>query len=245
MELKVFEDYPELSVAVATVIIECIRDNPHAVICFASGDTPRLAYQVVADMARKENINMQQCSFIGLDEWLGIPPDNAGSCHYFLQQLLFIPIGARPSQVYLFDAMTANEEEECEKMNNVIVAKGGIDLMIAGVGMNGHIGFNEPGTDIRSLAHVAVLDDTTRTVGQKYFRDKVVISKGITVGLKQVMEAKTLLMMANGQKKATVIRKAVEESISADFPASLIQQHPHAILMTDKEAASALATRIK
>ncbi|MEI9909424.1 MAG: glucosamine-6-phosphate deaminase [Bacteroidota bacterium] len=240
MELKIFEDYTKLSDAAATMVIECIKNKPGAILCFASGDTPKLACQLIAEMAKKENINLSKCFFIGLDEWLGIEPENTGSCHYFFQQYLFAPSGIDRSQVHLFDALATNAEEECKKMNRIIEEKGGIDLMVVGVGMNGHIGFNEPGTDIDSISHVALLDEITKNIGQKYFNQTVTINKGITVGLKQIMQAKKLLMMANGKKKAPVIKRAVEGEISIDFPAGLIRRHNNGILMVDTEAASEL-----
>lgn len=154
-------------------------------------------------------------------------------------------MGVTPSQVHLFDGMTINEDEECKKMNQIIDRRGGIDLMVVGVGMNGHIGFNEPGTDIGSAAHVAELDDITKNVGKKYFSEAVTIDRGITVGLKQVMQAKTLLMMANGKKKAPVIKQALETEAGTDFPASLIQKHSNGILVIDREAATELETAFK
>ena len=245
MQLKKFQDYTALSTAAAAMIIECVRKKPGALLCFATGDTPRLTYQLVAEIAKKEEVDFGNCFFIGLDEWLGIPPDNTGSCHHFLHQYLFIPLGIHPSQFQLFDGLTTNEDGECERMNRLIEKKGNIDFMVAGVGMNGHIGFNEPGTDMNSMAHVAVLDETTRHVGKKYFQDEVPISKGITLGLKQVLQAETLLMLANGLKKAPVIKRTLEEEISNSFPASLIQQHKNGILMIDTEAASELETAQK
>jgi glucosamine-6-phosphate isomerase len=221
------------------MIIDCIKNKPDALLCFATGHSPKLAYEMVADRAVKEKIDFSKCFMIGLDEWMGIPPDNPGSCHWYLHEYLFNPIKIDPPQVHLFDAFTKNEKKECNKMNKLIAANG-IDLMVVGVGMNGHIGFNEPGTDINSLAHVAELEEMTKSVGQKYFSGNVSISKGITVGLKQVMEAETLVMLANGKAKAPVIKKAVEEEISTNFPATLIRQHKNGFLMLDNEAASEL-----
>ncbi|MBC7828242.1 MAG: glucosamine-6-phosphate deaminase [Chitinophagaceae bacterium] len=240
MELKTYQDYNAMSSAAADMIIDCVRKKPQALLCFATGDTPRLTYQILAENSKRDKIDFSKCFMIGLDEWLGISPDNTGTCHHFLHTWLLQPLSIDPSQIHLFDGLTPNEEEECERMNNLITKKGPIDFMVVGVGMNGHIGFNEPGTDIESLAHVAILDHTTRTVGKKYFRDDVQINRGITLGLKQVMQAETLLMIANGKKKAPVIKQAVSEKISNSFPASLIQRHSNAILMTDNEAASEL-----
>jgi glucosamine-6-phosphate isomerase len=240
MELKVYEDYTTLSVAAATTIIDYVRKNPSSLLCFATGDTPKLTYQVIVEITKRNMVDFSKCLIIGLDEWLGIPPDNSGSCHHFLHKYLFEPLAINSSQIHLFDAMTTNEEEECEKMNKFIDAKGSVDLMLVGVGMNGHIGFNEPGADINSTAHVSMLDEITQSVGQKYFHEKVSICKGITLGLKQVMQAHTLLMMANGKKKAPVIKQAMEEQISTSFPAGFVRGHKNGILMIDREAASEL-----
>ena len=143
----------------------------------------------------------------------------------------------------MFNAFVPDEKQECETMNKLI-RKQGIDLMVVGVGMNGHIGFNEPGTPTDSVAHVAELEEVTKTVGQKYFADKISIGKGITVGLKQVMEAQTLIMLASGQKKAPVVKRAVEDEISNDFPATFMRNHQNAWLMVDMEAASELKNQM-
>ena len=240
MELKIFKDYSELSMAAAMQIINCVKNKPTAVLCFATGDTPKLAYQNVGEIAKQHNVDFTKCFFIGLDEWFGIPPANTGSCNYFLHHYLFAPLAINSSQVYLFDAMTMNEEVECEKMNKLIEEKAGIDLMLVGVGINGHVGFNEPGAEIDSGAHIAQLEEITKSVGQKYFNEEVSINKGMTLGLKQVMNAGTLIMMANGNKKAPVVRRILNENISTDFPASLIRQHNNSLLMVDEEAASEL-----
>lgn len=241
MELKVYKDYNDLSAAAAEMIIDCVKSKPEALLCFATGSTPKLAYEMVAEKAINDRIDFSKCFIIGLDEWVGIPPENTGSCHWFLHEYLFTPMKIDLSQVHLFDALAKNQEGECKKMNKLIAANG-IDLMVVGVGMNGHIGFNEPGTDLDSVAHVAQLDETTKTVGQKYFSGKVSIEQGMTVGLKQVMQAEKLLMMANGKMKAPVIKRTVEEIVSTEFPASLAHKHKNGFLMIDEEAASELKT---
>lgn len=239
MELQIFDTYEILSAAAAGLIIDTVKKKPDAVLCFASGDTPKRAYELVAQRAKQENIDFTKSTFIGLDEWLGVPPHNPGSCQYFLQEYLIRPLDLHSEQVHLFDGLTTDAEIECEKMNQLITEKG-IDCMLVGVGLNGHIGFNEPGTDINSLAHVSELDKITVTVGQKYFAGAIPADKGITIGLKQVMESGTLLMMANGTKKAPVIKQAVEGGITNEFPASLLRQQHNSILMIDTEAASEL-----
>lgn len=244
MELKVYADERLLADAASEIIISIVVQKPTAVVCFATGDSPKLTYQLLTEKVKTRNIDFSNCFIIGLDEWLGIPPDNSGSCHYFLHHYLLHPLAIHSSRAFLFNGLTENEQESCKEMNQLIAAAGGIDFMLVGIGLNGHIGFNEPGTDENSLAHVAMLDNTTRTVGQKYFETTVSINKGITLGLKQVMEARTLLMIANGTKKAPVIKKLLEEEITRDFPGSLIRRHARSILAIDAAAASELQKEI-
>jgi len=240
MQLKIYKDYQSLSEAAATEIIELVKNKPSAVICLASGDTPRLTCKLLVEKTVKEKVDLSHVTFIGLDEWIGIPPENEGSCHYFFQSELFQPLHFSSSQVYLFDAMAVNLDEERGKMDRVIFEKGGIDLMIVGIGMNGHIGFNEPGVSFDNYAHVIDLDDTTISVGQKYFKTPVDLQKGITLGLKHLQQSKKVLLLANGAKKAAVVKKTVEGEITNEFPASIMQTHANGFVMIDQEAASLL-----
>jgi len=240
MQLTIYNDYRELSSHAADAIIDCIKNKPMAVICLASGDTPRLTCSLFVQKVLEEKIDLSHCTFIGLDEWVGIPPENEGSCHYFFHTYIFGPLKLSPTQFYLFDALSNNLAEQCRQMDKIIADKGGIDLMIVGAGMNGHIGFNEPGVSIKNYAHVIELDEITQAVGQKYFNTPVTISKGITLGLQHLLESKQVIMLANGTKKAPVIKKAMEETISTQFPATVMRMHNNSLMMTDEEAASLL-----
>lgn len=243
MELTVFKDHGTLSSHAADTIIALVKRKPDAVLCLAAGDTPRLTYSLVVEKATGVKIDFTRCTFIGLDEWAGIPPGNEGSCHYFLQHNILGPLRISASRVHLFDALSRDLEKECKQMDEVIAAKGGIDLMLVGVGMNGHIGFNEPGVPVDLYSHVVELDETSRTVGQKYFRQQTVLTRGITLGLKHLLQSRCAVMIANGAKKADVIRRAMEEDITPSTPASIIRKHTNGLVLLDKEAASALAGR--
>jgi 6-phosphogluconolactonase/glucosamine-6-phosphate isomerase/deaminase len=168
-----------------------------------------------------------------------MPGDNEGSCRYFFEHKLFRPLKLDPYQCHLFDAQAGDLDIELKKMDALILNKG-IDLMVVGIGLNGHIGFNEPGTPFDSPCHIATLDEVTTSVGQKYFTVETPLSKGITVGLRHLMSAKHLILIANGSKKAEVIQKALAGPVSPAFPASIVQEHPNAIVITDFEAASLL-----
>lgn len=237
MKVNVYPDYETLSQNVADEIIRCVRNKPDAVLCLAAGDTPRLTYETLTARATKEGIDFSHCTFVGLDEWVGVPLDNEGTCSWFLQRHIFTPLSLSRSQIHLFDAMASDLENECNKMNEIISGKGGIDLMLVGIGMNGHIGFNEPGALIDSYAHVIDLDNTTRTVGQKYFRQQMSLTRGITLGLKHLMEARQVILIASGERKAEIIKHTLRGPVTTKVPATVVRNHPNSMIMLDEAAA--------
>jgi glucosamine-6-phosphate isomerase len=241
MQTKIYPDYETLSAAVAQIMFDKIKQKPTAVICLASGHTPLLPCQLFVQKANDEHLHISETTFIGLDEWVGVPPENEGSCHYFLYNTVFNPLILQAGQIHVFNAMADNLQAECETMDEVIKHNGGIDLMIVGIGMNGHIGFNEPGVAFTNYSHVINLDETTLSVGQKYFSTETNISKGITIGLQHLMNAKQVLLIANGEKKAPIIKKTIEEEVSNKIPATIMQTHKNGIIMIDAAAASQLS----
>ncbi|WP_152267625.1 6-phosphogluconolactonase [Agriterribacter humi] len=240
MQLTIFKDYNALSQQAADEIIALVKRKPDAVLCLASGSTPLLTCQLLTEKALTQNIDFSRCIFIGLDEWVGIPPENEGSCAFFFHNQVFKQLNFSSSRIHLFNALSENLARECETMDNVIVENGGIDLMLVGVGMNGHIGFNEPGVSFDLYAHVAKLDETTTSVGQKYFREATELRQGITLGLKHLLESKKVLMLANGNKKAAIIQRAIEGEITNQLPASIIRRHPNSTVMIDEDVAAML-----
>jgi glucosamine-6-phosphate isomerase len=240
MQLQIYKDYQTLSSHVASNIIDLVKKKPNAVLCLASGHTPVLTYSIVAERAASENIDFGHCTFIGLDEWMGIPPNVEGSCHFFLQKNIFGPLNISSSQYHLFDALAVDPQKECYKMDKIISEKGGIDLMLLGVGMNGHIGFNEPGVSFDNCSHLVQLDDTTLSVGQKYFANETALGKGLTLGVKTVTDTNKVILMATGVKKAEVMKKVLEGEVSNTVPASIIRNHRNSFVMIDDDAASSL-----
>jgi galactosamine-6-phosphate isomerase len=242
MQLNVFKNYQELSAFTADIAAQSIKEKPDLVLCMASGSTPSLTCDLLVKKLKQEKIDYSHLSFIGLDEWVGLPPANTGSCHYFFKTKIFKPLQLKPGQYHLFDACASDLRQECKKMDELIAGRGGIDLMIVGIGLNGHIGFNEPGTSFSSLTHVAELEDITKSVGQqKYFNEPVVLDKGITIGLGHLMNTGKVLLIANGTKKAGVIRRTIEGPVTEEYPASIMQQHKNGIVVIDEEAAALLS----
>ncbi|MEO6719905.1 MAG: glucosamine-6-phosphate deaminase [Ferruginibacter sp.] len=240
MQLSIYKDYEELSHYAAAAIIDFVKTNPLAVLCFATGDSPRLTYKLIVEAAQAKKVDFSKCSFTALDEWVGISPENEGSCHHFLETNIFKPLQIEAANIHLFDALSDDLANECRKMDQLIQEKGGIDLMLVGVGMNGHIGFNEPGTLIDQYSHVVNLDDTTQKVGQKYFKEATQLKQGITLGLKHFLQSKKTIMLASDSKKAGIMKQVIKGEISTAVPASVIRMHLNAEIMIDEEAAALL-----
>ncbi len=245
MQLNIFKDYAALSHNTAEKVVHQVQEKANSVLCLAAGNTPTLTYQYIVEIARQKQVDFSQVQFVGLDEWVHIPPDNPGSCQYFLRHHLFTPLQIAESQIHLFDALAEDLASACEQMNALIRQQGGLDLILVGVGMNGHIGFNEPGVSPDLYAHVVDLDETTQVVGQKYFSQSTPLKKGITLGMRHVLEARSALMIASGAKKAEIMRKVLVEDISVQVPASLLRKHDNGFALLDEEAASLLTLKAK
>jgi len=241
MQILSFKNYEQLSGYAADFIADSIKNKPNLVLCMASGSTPALTCDLLVQKLKEGQIDYSKITFLGLDEWVSLPPTNTGSCHYFFHKKIFEPLQLPSSQYFLFNALADDLKSECSKMDKVIADKRGIDLMIVGIGMNGHIGFNEPGTSFAALSHVAELDELTKSIGQKYFDGPVELGKGITIGFGHLMNTKKVFLMANGPKKAEVIKKTIEGPVAESFPASIMQKHPSSFILIDEAAASALS----
>lgn len=242
MKLSIFPTYESLSDHAADVMIDVVKQKPNCLIGIVSGDSPRLAYDLFCEKAKANGLDTSQLQFVGFDEWVGIPPSNEGSCHAFLHRHVFTPLGLPKANYHVFDAMSSDLEGECDRMNAFIAERECLDLLLVGVGMNGHIGFNEPGVDFNNYAHVQLLEGITLEVGQKYFKEATELQYGITLGLRHLMEASQVLMLANGKKKAGIMQKALEGKVGNAVPASIIRTHPDSEVLLDEAAAGMLKT---
>ncbi len=227
-----------MSRATADLILEQVKRRPNSLLCFPSGDSPAGVFKCLIADAQAGKVDFSQCYFVGLDEWVGMDKDDDGSCTNFLYGHFFTPMQIKPDQVKFFDAKAANLDAACSAMDDFIKLHGPLDIMLVGIGMNGHIGLNEPGTDFNLYAHHAPLAPTTKTVGQKYFKQQTVLTEGITLGLKHLQEAKIPMLIAAGSKKAEIIAKALKGEITNQIPASIFQTLPSAVVLLDEEAAA-------
>lgn len=242
MEVKVFTDNELLSDYMADQLINQLIQKPESLICFASGNSPKRAAALFVDKVKSNNIDTSRFSFVGLDEWVGVDAGTKGSCHHDFKEWIFEPLGIGSAQYHLFDGTSTELNNECNKMDQFIAAKGGIDLMIVGIGMNGHIGFNEPGVDFNQLSHVVPLDEITSIVGQQYFEKPMELQYGITLGFKHLLQSRKVFLLANGTKKAEVVKRAIEGPVDNSFPASIMQQHANGFVLIDEAAASLVSS---
>lgn len=238
MSLRVFADASALAQHTAHHIADLLKTKPDATLCLASGETPIATFHALVELAKTGHANLDQCVFVGLDEWVGFGPEDQGSCSFYLYRDLFEPLNLRPEQVQYFNAKADDLGVECQKIDTILAERGGLDVLLVGIGMNGHIALNEPGTPFTNRCHVVELAETTIQVGQKYFDKHTELSHGITLGLQHLMEAKEVILMANGARKATVIRQALQGPVTEQFPATIIQQHPNAHVWIDEACAN-------
>ena len=157
-----------------------------------------------------------------------------------LKRDCFELLGLQPHQTEYFNVNAINLEKECDRINSLIARNGGLDIMLVGVGTNGHIGMNEPGTSFDSYAHLSTLAEETKNVGQKYFSKPTSLSLGITLGLRHLREAKLPIVMASGEKKAAIIAKGLTQAPTDEIPMSISQLIPQGYVMLDEAAASQL-----
>lgn len=240
MTIRIFEDYEKLSHASAEMMIDQVLKKPDCVICIPSGETPKGTFRHFVALSQERNVDLSSATFVGLDEWVGVMPDNPGSCGNFIRTWLLDPLKISPANVHLFNGMATDLGAECQKMDMAIKNRGGLDFILVGIGMNGHIGLNEPGVSPDLHSHVMELAPTTREVGQKYFQKHTALTRGITLGLKYLLEARTAVLIANGEKKASIIRDTIAGPISTTVPSTIMHKHPNGFIYVDADAASEL-----
>lgn len=245
MKIQVFPSYEKLSHAAAEEMVRTIQRKPNAVLCVASGNSPLQTCHVFVNLVKQNGIDVSNVFFVGLDEWLGVNPDDQGSGESFFKKNIGEPLGISKNKYHMFNAAAKDVASECKQMDDVIAKIGGIDLMVVGIGINGHIGFNEPGVPFDLKSHVIELTPTTTTVGQKYFSEQKPLKYGITLGLAHLMQSREVLLLADGAKKTTIVGKALNGPVSREIPASILRDHPNSLVMLDRVAAADLTVRFE
>ena len=229
-----------MSEKAADAVMQTAESLEQPVLCTASGDSPAGLYKELVKDVSDNATDISGWYFIGLDEWLNMNGSDEGSCRFHLNNQLFNPLQVATDHIGFFDGRQKPPEKECENVEHFIRQHGGISIAILGLGMNGHVGMNEPGTSAVLRSHVTNLDTQTQKIGQKYFKKEQALSQGITLGLATLMESRSIVLLVNGGHKAKIVRQVLEGEISDKLPASLLRRHPGLKVYLDKEAAALL-----
>ena len=235
------KDYDELSREAAKIVADRLQKKPNLVLGLATGSTPLGLYKELIRMHKEEGLDFSKVTTFNLDEYIGLPPSHDQSYHYFMQENFFKHVNIDPRFIHVPHGLTKDVNHFCEWYEERIQQFGGIDLQILGIGGNGHIAFNEPGSSLGSRTRIKTLTEKTREDNKRFFnKDEIVPKYAITMGVGTIMNAKELLLVAGGMGKASAINASVEGALTAMCPASIIQMHEQAFVIVDKYAASKL-----
>lgn len=233
MKVIVAENASELGKQAFKLLAEAVAGGAKT-LGLATGSSPVELYQEIV----ASDLDFTDMTSINLDEYVGLAPDNVQSYHYFMQEHLFKFKPFKAS--YVPDGLAKDVQAECDRYNQLI-KDNPIDLQVLGIGQNGHIAFNEPGTPFDSVTHEVALTDSTIQANSRFFDSIDEVPKSaICMGISNIMTAKEILLLAKGESKAKAIKAMVEGPVTTDIPASVLQKHPNVTVIADQAAASLL-----
>jgi glucosamine-6-phosphate deaminase len=242
MEIVILPDGAAVGAAAADRIAAVVRRNPAAVLGLATGSSPLGVYGALASLVAAGEVDLSRASGFALDEYVGVPPESPLSYAATIAHDATGPLGMDPAKVRTPDGNAADLEAACATYEQAIREAGGVDVQILGIGTNGHIGFNEPTSSFASRTRIKTLAPRTREDNARFFDGDLdaVPLHCITQGLGTILDARKLLLLAQGESKAAAIAAAVEGPLSAMVPGSALQLHPDAVVIVDEAAASKL-----
>jgi galactosamine-6-phosphate isomerase len=219
-----FENLAALNTASSAFMLDVLRENPRALVCAATGNSPTGAYRQL--VARKDDFNSAGLRFIKLDEWASLPMDHPGSCEYYLQQHLLTPLQIPTHHFISFDSMAGNPEMECNRIQHYLDKNGPIDLCVLGLGLNGHLAFNDPAENLTPHVHLAQLSATS--LEHPMIQGVTGVTHGYTLGMADLLQSKTIVLMVNGKHKNAILTELLKQQISTQLPASFLWLHANA-----------------
>lgn len=242
MEVIIAPDRWKAAHLVARVVAKALRAKPALVLGLATGRTMERVYAALAECHARDGLDFSRCTTFNLDEYIGIPASDPGSYRHYMDQHLFGKVNIDPGRVHLPDGMASDLGAECARYEALIAACGGIDLQLLGLGVAGHIGFNEPLSALRSRTREKALTPATLAQNAPMFGGDAarVPRRAITMGVGTILDSRRCLMLVTGDTKASILAKAVEGPITSMVTASALQLHPHCQVVADEEAASEL-----
>lgn len=233
------KDYADMSRKAANIVSAQVIMKPDCVLGLATGSTPIGLYKQLVEWYQKGDLDFSEVRTVNLDEYKGLPRDNDQSYYYFMHENLFDHVNLPVESTHLPNGMEKDSEKECRRYSALIKSMGGIDLQLLGIGHNGHIGFNEPDEAFDSDVHCVDLTESTIEANKRFFASADDVPKqAYTMGIKTIMQAKKILIVASGEDKAQIVHDAFFGPITPKVPASVLQLHNDVTLVADEAALS-------
>ena len=244
MEVIIQRDYEQMSRTAARIVADVLNTKPNAVLGMATGSTPLGLYKELVRLHKEEQLDFSRVTTFNLDEYVGLPVNHPQSYHYFMHEHFFRHVNIPPQNINIPSGTTSNYPAFCQWYEEQIVACGGVDLQILGIGSDGHIAFNEPTSSLSSRTRLKTLSKQTIDDNARFFeRREDVPVYAITMGVGTILDARKLVLVASGNTKARAIAQAVEGPVTSMVTASAIQLHRDAVVIVDDEAAGGLTMR--
>ena len=238
MKILVCKDYEELSRKSAEIVVSQVNQKKDSVLGLATGGTPVGMYQELVKSYREGKVDFGKVITFNLDEYYGVDHENINSYHYYMNTNFFDHVNIDRKNINIPNGMSKDIEKECREYDEKIQSLGGIDLQILGVGLNGHIGFNEPAKELMSTTHITDLTKETINANARFFEDiSQVPTKAITVGMATILRSKKIVVLINGKNKSKIFEKIIGKKITTQIPATLLQLHPDVTIVVDEQAA--------
>ena len=240
MKLIVVKDYDEMSLKASEIIINLLKEKKDATLGLATGSSPIGIYKNLIKAVNQKEISFKDVKTYNLDEYCNLPKSHPESYYSFMHRNLFSHVDINLDNVHIPNSEGDDLEKLCNDYNELL-HKATIDLQLLGIGANGHVGFNEPNTPFDQETWIVKLTDKTREDNKRFFNSiDEVPTHAMTMGIKNIMQAKKLLLVASGKNKAEAIKKLASSEVTEAFPASCLHLHKDAIVICDEEAASLL-----
>jgi len=241
MHVHISDNYADMSRKASELVVDYIKKTPKTLVSFPGGSTPVGFINEFVSAVNQGAVDISQTRYVSLDEWVGLSDQDEGSCGHFNRYHLLNRLETPFADVHLIDGTAEDIEVERRRLDQYIAAHGPLGVSVLGIGLNGHLGFNEEGVSFDSNALVVSLSPTTKQVMGKYFGNRFAPECGITQGLGQIRQAEVIILLANGLHKADILRKALEGPITPEVPASILQTHPNVCVVIDRNAARELS----
>lgn len=240
LKITIAKNEEEFDRIAAWKIIGCMLSNPHAVIGLSTGQTTKNMHRIVSEIFRSNPFDVSGITLFGLDEITNVPRDYDGACYTMLKNQIVDALGIKEENFIMPPTLSDNYAEEAKKFQSELELRGGIDLQILGLGTNGHLGFNQPGTPFESETWVSRMDGVLEARVRKETGITEGELGGLTLGIKNIMHARKIVLAAKGDSKAEIVKKMLCNPITTDIPASILQLHPDCEFLLDEQAAKHL-----